>query len=97
MCEVTITFPMPSNNEGTEAPYWLIIDPFKMLQPSVDDVAVMISGPFFSREEAEGHLDARRYAFSDRACVYCHSGHASTVYRKAWREAWAQHVTAEEA
>ncbi|WP_164561972.1 hypothetical protein [Nitratidesulfovibrio vulgaris] len=97
MCEVTITFPMPSNSEGTEAPYWLIIDPFKMLRPSVDDVAAMITGPFFSREEAEEHLDARRYAFSDSACVYCHSGHASTVYRQAWREAWAQHVTAEEA
>lgn len=87
---VTVSFPLPADNEMTEAPYWLIIDPQQMMTPSVDEVASMITGPFFGRAEGEAHLEDRRYAFSKRACVYCHSGHASRVYREAWRKAWSK-------
>ncbi len=90
MSQVTIAFPMPADNEMTEAPYWLIIDPHKMTEPSVDEVAGMITGPFFSREDAQAHLEARRHHFSSRACVYCHTGYASQVYATAWRKAWQE-------
>lgn len=45
-----------------------------------------ITGPFFSRGDAEFHLKGRRYAFGDTAYVYCHSGHASQKYAKLCRE-----------
>ena len=41
-----------------------------------------ITGPFFSRADANEHLKARRYAFSDKVYVYCHSGHASWKYKE---------------
>ena len=87
MKQVTITFPMPENNEATASPYWLILDPHQMMRPDVDRLANMITGPFFSREDAQAHLEARRHHFSSRACVYCHTGYASQVYATAWRKA----------
>lgn len=69
-----------SDPEGTRAPYWLIIDPMQMMKPDCHLVAQMVTGPFFSREAAQQHLDARRYAYSHRAVVYCHSAHRSKQY-----------------
>lgn len=69
-----------TDNEGTRAPYWLIIDPIQMMQPDCHRVATMVTGPFFSREAAQSHLDARRYAYSKRAVVYCHTAHWSREY-----------------
>lgn len=80
-------------NEGTDAPYWLILDPSQMMSPTVDNLAPMITGPFFSREEADCHLNARRYAFSDRAGVWCFSGYWSRQYKEAYKgQAWPSFV-----
>lgn len=40
-----------------------------------------ITGPFFSRTAAQKHVDARRHAYSDRAQVWCLSGHESPDWR----------------
>jgi hypothetical protein len=69
-----------TDTEGTANPYWLIIDPHQMLKPDCHSVATMITGPFFSREVAQQHLDARRYAFGKHAAVYCHSAYWSKQY-----------------
>ena len=51
----------------------------------VDDstIAFSITGPYFSREEAEAHLRARHYAYHPDAKVWCLSGHETQVYRDA--------------
>ena len=74
-------------NEGTADPYWLIIDPYQqMFDLNVNTVASMISGLFFSREDAELYLKRHRYNYSDRAVVYCLSGHHSSKYSLFLRE-----------
>lgn len=78
-----ITLDVSNDNEITSEPWWLIIDPRQMMSPDVHTVASMITGPFFSREEANTNLNARRYAFSDKARVYCHSGCWSSKYKQA--------------
>ena len=70
-------------NEGTRSPYWLIIDPkqnFWTNNEGLHWIAGMITGLFFSREEAEDYLKRRRYNFSKNAKVYCHSGHHGEQY-----------------
>ena len=69
-----------ADNEGTAAPYWLILDPRQMLRLDVDVLAGMITGPFFSREDAQLYLKNKRYNFSKNAKVYCHAGHQSWKY-----------------
>jgi len=74
------------NNEGTDSPWWLIIDPkqnFDVNERGVHSIAGMITGPFFSRFSAQSHLDSRRHAFSKNAKVYCHSGYYSFEYKNA--------------
>ena len=72
-----------ADNEITDSPYWLIIDPSQMMKPDVGWVAHMIEGPFFSREDAEHHMkEERPHAFSDHARVYCCSGYRSTKYKE---------------
>ena len=76
-------------NEGTSSPYWLIIDPrqnFEVKSQGVHNVASMITGPFFSREDAQGFLDMTHYNFSKNAKVYCHSGCYSSKYEKFCKE-----------
>lgn len=78
------------NPEGTESPWWIIIDPrqnFYVNEDGLHNIASMITGPFFSREKAQSHLDLRRYAFSKNAKVYCHSGYWSNEYKNACRNA----------
>jgi hypothetical protein len=85
--EIEIT----GDNEATAYPWWVIVNPMEHMKKEdaeVDmlgdsEIAFAITGPFFSREEAENHLTARRYAFSKGAVVWCLSGHATTVYRNA--------------
>ena len=69
------------NNEGTDSPWWMIID------NGAHAIASMIDGPFFSRKEAQEYLDSRRYAYSENAIVYCASGYRSQKYKKACRRA----------
>lgn len=71
------------DNEATAYPWWLIIDPKQMMKPEARIVGMsMITGPFVNRERAERYLKARSYAFSDRAVVWCASGHESEHWRK---------------
>lgn len=80
-----ITTLTTANNEATESPYWLILDPQQNMGCSYGVLASQITGPFFCREDAEAHLQARRYAFSKRAVVYCLSGYWSYKYKSFYR------------
>ena len=82
-----ISLTVSDNNECTQAPYWLIIDPRQLLRADVASVASMISGPFFSREEAEEALELKNHRYSKNAKVYCHSGVAKGTY-------WSQYAMA---
>jgi hypothetical protein len=72
--------------EGTESPWWVIVDPSQNMRKDVHVSAGQITGPFFSREDAQEHFKARRYNFSDKACVYCMSGYWSKKYKNLCRE-----------
>jgi len=74
-----------SDNEGTESPYWLILDPKQNMRCDIHYLASQITGPFFSRNDAETHLSNRRYNFSDKAKVYCLSGYWSEKYKNLCR------------
>ena len=75
-------------NEGTAAPFWVIIDPYtQMFKLDYETVASMVKGLFFSREEAKEYLKNHRYNFTKRAVVYCMSGHYGQQYRDACKYA----------
>lgn len=81
-----IELEVSENNEGTDCPYWLIIDPEQMLKPKASTVAMnMITGLFFSREEAEEELENRNNFYSKRAEVWCLSGNRSKQYSDAFK------------
>ena len=88
-CEMKITIDVDIvNNEGTSSPWWMIIDPQQNMSKgrnACHNIAGMITGPFFSRSDAQAHLDRRRYAFGDGAVVYCNSGYWSEQYNKAMK------------
>jgi len=74
------------DNEATQSPYWIIIDPrqnFEVNANGIYNIASMISGVWFSRESAQNYLDSHRYNYSKNAKVYCHSGHFSEEYKDA--------------
>ena len=76
------------DNEGTNAPWWMIVDPCQMMSPNAAEVAMgMVTGPFFSREEAKSELTNRRYDYGSDAVVWCASGCNTKQYLQAWREA----------
>lgn len=88
-----IELEVSNDNEHTESPWWLIIDPRQNFKTGPDgawNIINMITGPFFSREEAETHLKCRRHDFSKHACVFCHSGYYSHQYKTALRQARAR-------
>lgn len=72
--------------EGTESPWWVIIDPRQMMRINVDEVAGMVTGPFLSRAAAQAELDNRRYAYGKHAVVYCMSGYRSRSWRALCEE-----------
>jgi len=82
-----IELEISEQNEGTDAPYWLILDPVQNMRADYHALAGQITGPFFSREEAQRHLDVRRYAFGKKAVVYCFSGYHSHQYKSAFKKA----------
>ena len=83
-----VVIDLSEQNEGTEAPFWVIIDPSQMMKPDDTSVAMrMVHGIWFSREEANEHLMLCRHRYSSRAVVWCMSGHASMQWRNAVREA----------
>lgn len=77
-----IEIEISEDNEGCSAPWWMIINPTGGFS-SFDSIANAITGPFFSREAAQKHLDERRYHFGKNAKVYCHSGYWSGQYQEA--------------
>ena len=74
-----------ADNESTESPYWLILDPRQNMGCDVHLLACQITGPFFSREDAEIQLKRTSYNYSERARVYCLSGYHSEKYKKLCR------------
>jgi hypothetical protein len=85
---VKLEIEVSEENEGTSEPWWMIIDPHQMMSPSASEVAMrMITGPFFSREEAQSVLNSRRHHYSKRAVVWCSSGCYTKQYREKYRTA----------
>lgn len=84
MPEIRLT--ISDENEGTEAPWWVILDPCQMMKPDIHTLAGMVTGPFFSRGTAETYLYNHAYNFSKRAQVFCMSGYRSKQYKDAWRK-----------
>jgi hypothetical protein len=82
--EVFSSIARSKDSEFTAYPFWLIINPKQMLKPDCHTVAGMITGPFFSRESAQNHLETRRYAFGKNAVVYCCSGYWSKDFCKVY-------------
>ena len=75
-------------NEATSAPWWSIIDPrqnLKCNEEGIYNIASMVTGPFFSREEAESVLRRTRYNYGPGARVYCHSGCHTIQYAEKAR------------
>ena len=85
-----IEIEVSEKNEGTDSPWWAIIDPrqnFKVDDQSIFDIASMITGPFFSRESAQKHLDSCRNNFGKNPRVFCFSGCYSYDYKTAYKKA----------
>jgi 3-mercaptopyruvate sulfurtransferase SseA len=78
-----ITLEISERNEATSYPWWMIVDPAQNMPARVSWTADQVTGPFFSREEAEEVLRTERYRFGKRAAVYCHSGHRTREYKAA--------------
>lgn len=89
-----IELEVSDKHEGTAEPWWMIVDPQQNFSKGPDGVSriamMMITGPFFSREEAEGVLRRRRYNFGKGAVVWCASGCDTIQYRQAYRLAEKQ-------
>jgi len=73
-------------NEATSSPYWLILDPQQNMRCNIHNLAGQITGPFFSRKDAEDFLERTRYNFGVKACVYCLSGNYSRKYDNLCRD-----------
>lgn len=69
-----------ADNEATRAPYWMILNPRQNMDCCIHNLASMLTGPFFCREDAEKFLKGTRYNFGARAAVYCLSGCNSRKY-----------------
>lgn len=82
-----IEIEVSEDNEITAEPWWVILDPRQNMRSDVNDLAHQITGPFFSRKEAQDHLEARSYNFGPKAAVWCCSGCQTTEYRNAIRKA----------
>ena len=79
--------------ESTSYPYWLILDPKQMLRLDPHYLAGMITGPFFSRKDADMYLKKTRYNFSKNAVVYCASGCYSEKYKEFYRSIFPDKIT----
>ena len=85
-----IQLELSEKNEGTKSPWWVIIDPrqnFTVNTTGINNIAHMVTGPFFSRSAATDYLKQKGYNFSKNAVVYCMSGHQSYEYDDAIRKA----------
>lgn len=91
-----IVLEVSEDNECTSFPWWVIVDPNPNMgrrilmgndEERLHTAASLVTGPFFSREEAEAELKATRYNYSKRAVVYCKSGCYSRQYQQKIRAA----------
>ena len=82
-----IEIDVSEKNESTSSPWWVILDPKQNMACDIDYLASMITGPFFSREEAMLNLLQRSHHYSNRAKVYCLSGYNTYQYDDAYRKA----------
>jgi hypothetical protein len=93
-----IEIDVTGDNEATAYPWWVIVNPTHVVNDppydhddDVDDstyvsdttIAFSITGPFFSRDEAESALRRRHYDYHPDAAIWCLSGHETQVYRNA--------------
>ena len=81
-----ISLEISERNEATAYPWWMIVDPrqnFKTNDEGLHNIAGMITGPFFSRAEAETILKQMRHHYGPNAKVFCASGHNTVAYRDA--------------
>jgi hypothetical protein len=85
-----IELEVSDKNEATSAPWWMILDPSQNMTCDPHWLASMITGPFFSREEADKVLKERRHHYSIRAVVYCHSGCYTKQYANVYKLAEMQ-------
>lgn len=93
-----ITLEVTGDCEGTESPWWAIVDPRQNMRCDLAEAAFQITGPYFSRKEAEDFLELTHYNFSKRAKVWCFSGCHSSQYKWACRKAqWSWHRRVKEA
>ena len=74
-------------NEATASPYWLILNPWQNMACDIYNLAGQITGPFFSREEAEDQLQRTRYNYGKGAVVFCMSGCYSGQYDRVYKMA----------
>ena len=80
-----ITIDVSEKNEGTNSPWWIIIDTANQKQiTDYNDIIPMITGPFFSREEAENYIREYPYRFTKHAVVFCKSGYPNDKYSYAY-------------
>jgi hypothetical protein len=85
--EMKIEIEVSEDNEATAYPWWAIVDPIQNFQTGrqgVNNVAHMITGPYFSRKSAEDYLRMKRHRFGKSAAVWCFSGHQSWDYVDAF-------------
>lgn len=78
-----IELEVSEENEATRSPWWVIINPSQNLrtdEQGIYAIASMITGPFFSREEAENTLKRTRYNYNKYAKVFCMSGCYTVQY-----------------
>lgn len=84
-----ITIEVSEKNEGTTAPWWVIIDPKRCaVKRDYNSIANAITGPFFSRETAEVYLKAKSHNFSDKAITYCMCAVMYSDYREQYEKGW---------
>lgn len=82
-----ITLEVSEDCEATESPWWAIVDPSQNMRAGLACAAGQITGPFFSRAEAEAQLKLTRYNYGKHANVWCFSGYHSRQYKEALRNA----------
>lgn len=80
-----IQIEVSEQNEGTDSPWWMIVEPLCGPRRTAEIVAHCVTGPFFSREDAEAQLKNRRYDYHKDAIVWCASGYHSGQYKRALR------------
>jgi len=69
-----ILYSYGGHNEATAHPWWAVVIRNRM------GGGAIAAGPFFSRERATEHMEARRHEYGKAAYVFCFSGHASQHY-----------------